>query len=278
MDKVIDLYREFGLSARDAVLLPMSFKERIGHFFSSKRKFVAGKLHLYGADCEEKRPAMLIFPGGAYLMNSHSEWENMAEAFSARGFRTFVLHYSTKYFRFPTQLNEAAMALAYLRLHREELGITDKVAVCGFSAGGHLAASLACLYDDDCVLPKVKALDVSLRPDACVLSYPVISSEDLLRNEQSYHYLCGDDASLRAFLSLENRVSRSTPPTFLWHTREDTCVPCGNSIRYAAALEAQGVPYKLCLYEKGAHGLNLAKGYEAEAWVDEATAFLDREL
>jgi len=275
MNKVIDLYEEFGLSRRDIALLPMDFKTRVGHFFSSKRKLAAGKLYCYDTDdLKIKKPAMLIFPGGAYLFNSHTEWENIAKAFSARGFRTFVLNYSTKYFKFPTQLNEAAMAVAYIRRNSAALGVTDRVAVCGFSAGGHLAASLSLLYADESVHSNLKVLGVPLRPDACVLAYPVISSDDALRNEQSFHYLCGEDVALRSALSLEKRVHKDAPPTFLWHTEEDATVPCGNSVVYAERLKEVGVPVKLRLYKKGKHGLNLAQGYEAEKWVDEATEFL----
>ncbi|MBQ9370269.1 MAG: alpha/beta hydrolase [Clostridia bacterium] len=271
-EQVVDLYQEFGLSKRDTVLLPRSLKERIGHLFSCPRREVAGRLYCYDVDPSETKPAMLIFPGGGYKNNSHSEWENIAEAFAARGFRSFVLNYSIKYFKFPTQLNEAVMALAYIKRHRAELGVSDKVAVCGFSAGGHLAAMLSCLYADDRIHPRLRGLDA--RPDACVLSYPVISAADGVRNEMSFMYLCGMDEALRQALSLENCVHDATPPTFLWHTREDDFVPCENSLRYAIALEAHGVPHKLVLYQEGAHGLNLAKGYEAEKWIDEATEFL----
>jgi len=271
-EQVVDLYREFGLSKRDVVLLPMSLKERIGHLFLCPRKEAAGRLYCYDVDPSEAKPAMLIFPGGGYKNNSRSEWENIAEAYAARGFRTFVLNYSVKYFKYPTQLNEAVMAIAYIKKHSAALGVSDKVVVCGFSAGGHLASTLSCLYADDSIHPRLRGLDA--RPDACVLSYPVISAADGVRNEMSFHYLCGEDTALRQALSLEYCVRDATPPTFLWHTREDDFVPCENSIRYAAALEKHGVPHKLVLYEKGEHGLNLAKGYEAEKWIDEATEFL----
>ena len=271
-EQVVDLYREFGLSKRDTVLLPMRLRERIGHLFSCLKMGAAGRLYCYDADPSEAKPAMLIFPGGGYKMNSHTEWENIAEAYAERGFRTFVLNYSVEHFRFPTQLNEAVMAMDYIKKHRAALGVSDSIAVCGFSAGAHLAATLSCLYADERIHPRLRALDV--RPDACVLSYPVISCKDGIRNEMSYHYLCGEDEALRRSLSMEHCVHAGTPPTFLWHTREDTSVPCENSILYAKALEEQGIPYRLCLYEKGAHGLNLAKGYEAEKWIDEATEFL----
>ena len=275
MEKVIDLYEEFGLRRRDATLLPTTFRERIGHLFSCPRRQVAGRLYAYDTDdLAEAKPAMLVFPGGGYKMNSHSEWENIAEAYEARGFRPFVLNYSTQFFKFPTQLNEAVMAVAYIKRHREELGVSDKVAVCGFSAGGHLAATLSNLYDDPRVHPSLRVLDA--RPDACVLCYPVISADDDVRNEMTFHYLCGEDETLRRSLSMERCVTSRTPPTFLWHTEEDAFVPCGNSVRYAAALERAGVFHELRLYKRGAHGLNLARGYEAEAWVDESVTFLHK--
>ncbi len=271
-EQVVDLYREFGVSKRDAVLLPMSFKERVGHLFLCRRREVAGRLYCYDTDPSARKPAMLIFPGGGYKNNSHSEWENIAEAYAERGFRVFVLNYSIKYFKFPTQLNEAVMALSYIRRHQAELGVTDKAAVCGFSAGAHLAATLSCLYAEECIHPKLRELNA--RPDACVLSYPVISAADGVRNEMSFMNLCGKEEALRRFLSLEDRVHSDVPPTFLWHTVEDDFVPYENSLRYAAALEEKGVPHKLCLYQKGVHGLNLAKGYEAEAWLASSVDFL----
>lgn len=203
-----------------------------------------------------KRPAVLILPGGGYGHTSPREAEPVALRFAARGWAAFVLHYSCAPSRFPTALREAAMAMAYIRRNAGRFEVDPgKVAALGFSAGGHLCGCLGTMFD----APEVADLGTAaqLRPDALGLCYPVAVSWGRT-HEGSFDNLTGGDAGLRQRLSLEKRVRPDMPPAFLWHTREDTSVPCRNSLILAQALEEAGVDFVLHIYRKGKHGLSTA--------------------
>ena len=210
-------------------------------------------------DPDRRRPAVLICPGGAYVMTSDREAEAVAMRFLAKGFQAFILRYSCAPAAFPTQLVEASMAMALIRRNCEEFLVDrDRVGVIGFSAGGHLAGTLSTLYNDRRVF---EVFDLELeenKPDFCILSYPVISSDPELVNELSLKSVSGGDAGLREFLSLEHRVHADVPPTFLWATANDGAVNVRNAINYASALSEQGVPFELHVFEDGVHGLSVA--------------------
>ncbi len=202
------------------------------------------------------RPAVLIFPGGGYEFVSNPENEPVALSYSAKGFQAFVLQYSVKEKAvFPAPQKEAFEAIAYIRTHAEELYINpDKVAVVGFSAGGHLAASTAVHWKDEAVNPVTNKEQA--KPNAQVLVYPCITA-----GEYTYEHLnCvhGKGTQYPEKLSLENYVSCDTPPAFICHTAADTCVPAMNSLLYAAALAKSGVSYELHIYKDGPHGMSLA--------------------
>ncbi len=202
------------------------------------------------------RPAVLIFPGGGYEFVSNPENEPVALSYSAKGFQAFVLQYSVKEKAvFPAPQKEAFEAIAYIRTHAEELYINpDKVAVVGFSAGGHLAASTAVHWKDETVNPVTNKEQA--KPNAQVLVYPCITA-----GEYAYEHLnCvhGKGTQYPEKLSLENYVSCDTPPAFICHTAADTCVPAMNSLLYAAALAKSGVSYELHIYKDGPHGMSLA--------------------
>ena len=127
------------------------------------------------------------------------------------------------------------------------------IVVLGFSAGGHLAASLSTLW------VKYGRGDRIYRPDGAVLCYPVITSGEY-SHKDSIRFLTGtDDESSEVWkeVSLENQVDENTPPTFLWHTYEDTIVPVENSLLYASALKRNKIPFELHIFPKGDHGLSL---------------------
>ncbi len=182
----------------------------------------------------DMRPAMLVLPGGGYHMCSDREAEPVAMAFAAHGYNTFVLRYSVGkgISIFPRPLLDAEEALQMIYDNSVEWH-TDKskVAVIGFSAGGHLAAALATMG--------------RVRPAACVLGYPCIleSIGDVLAEKVP---------------SLEKQVDDKTPPTFIISSSEDTCVPIANSLEFAAALDKAGVPFEMHIFEKGHHGFSLA--------------------
>lgn len=205
---------------------------------------------------DRKRPAVLILPGGGYHHTSHREAEPVALRFAAQGYAAFVLHYSCAPSGFPVALREAAMAMTYIRRNAGAFEIDPrKVAALGFSAGGHLCGCLGTLFDS----PEVSDLGTpdQLRPDALGLCYPVAVSWGRT-HEGSFDNLCGADQTLRKRLSLERLVRPDMPPAFLWHTREDTSVPCRNSLILAQALEEAGVDFALHIYRSGKHGLSTA--------------------
>ncbi len=209
------------------------------------------------------RPAMLVIPGGAYCGVSPTEAEIVAKRFYDLGWQAFVLTYTTNpTLLFPLKgqpLREAARAVRLIRRRAEEFRVLDgKTAACGFSAGGHLCASLAVHWEDaDRDDPDPDG--ISCRPDGAILSYPVISTSEF-GHAWSTRALLGDDpdAGELRYWSLETQVTEKTPPCFLWHTATDEGVPPENSLSFARALAAVRVPYALHLFSAGPHGLSLA--------------------
>lgn len=205
------------------------------------------------------RPAILILPGGGYAWCSRREADPVAMQFLQAGYNVFTLYYTCRSDETVPALRwqpliDAAGAILHIRRNAEQFG-TDpaKIAICGFSAGGHLAASTAILWDAE---PVQKALGIhgtEARPDAVVLGYPVITAGEY-RHDGSIVNLCGDDADLRTTMSLENQVRDGLPPFFVWHTVEDPSVPVQNSLMLAGALTAHKVPLELHLFAHDGHG------------------------
>ncbi len=211
---------------------------------------------------DRKRASVLICPGGGYGMVSDRENEPIALAFVALGYNAFVLRYSTADLndaRYPTQLLESSAALAYIRRNCEKYHVkSDSIAVCGFSAGGHMAAMLGTLWNESIV---TESLDIELgenRPDGMILAYPVITSGEFA-HRGSFNNLIGEHKSeeLLYKLSLENSVGEHTPPAFIWHTLTDQSVPVENSFLFANAMKKANIPFELHIYPDGPHGLSL---------------------
>ena len=206
---------------------------------------------------EWRRPAVIVVPGGGYWMVSKREGEPVAAGFLARGFQTFILTYLCRPdgARYPEQLTELAAAVDYVKKHADEMHVNpDEVFVVGFSAGGHLTADLAVEWQ--CVAQKT-GRDFDCRPRAVGLAYAVISRK--CRHSDSYINLLEgytDEAKkqLEEELCLDARVTKNTPPAFLWTTAEDTCVPPENTLVYALALDRNKIPYELHIYPQGNHG------------------------
>ncbi len=209
------------------------------------------------AESDVRRPAVLICPGGSYEHVSRQEW--LALAFVSHGYNAFLLDYSVAPVRYPAALLELAASLAYIRSHAAHFHtVPEAVAVAGFSAGGHLAACLGTLWQEPFIAREIGIPSRSFRPDALILGYPVIS---LTRFTHSHSCDCllgpDKDEKQEEHLSLDKRVSKDTPPTFLWHTVTDPVVPVENSLSFACALQAHHIPMELHLYPQGGHGLSL---------------------
>ena len=203
--------------------------------------------------------AVLVLPGGGYgLTAADREGYPVAKAFVQEGYAAAVLEYSVAPDRWPLQMLEAAAAIALLRRRGAK-----RVAVCGFSAGGHLAACASNLWNSADVSEVLKLAPEEVRPDASILCYPVITAKPPLASKTSFCHLIGEGKAIPPELSLEDVVSNRTPPAFLWATVADGSVPVENTMLYASALRGAGVPFELHLYPRGPHAMALADGRTA---------------
>lgn len=213
-------------------------------------------------DLERKAPAMLVIPGGGYYMVSDREGEPVAMRYLALGFNAFVLDYSVaedSALKYPYQIAEAAMAMAYLRINAENLNIDpEKIAAVGFSAGGHLCAMLGSFHNCP-ETGKVFEPTVCVKPNAVVLGYPVISSDISFAHIGSFINLCGEEnKELMKKVDVLNLIDENSAPAFIWSTFNDNVVPCQNAIEAALKYKESGVPVSLHVFGKGEHGLSVA--------------------
>ena len=224
-------------------------------------------LDVYVADPQEnaKRNAILVMPGGAYAFVSGREGEVVAQAFMPHGYNAFVLHYSVSSESkdvFPRQLIQASKAMKYIKDNAEEFDIDpEKVFIVGFSAGGHLAASLATMWDMKEIYDEVEMPHGYNKPTGAMLCYPVISGKKGVAHDGSIQNLFGVEAAtdeLREKGSIENYVSEKTCPIFLMHTAADPGVPVQNSLIMAKACADKGVPIEVHIFPDGPHGISLA--------------------
>ncbi len=230
----------------------------------------------------EPAPTIVVFPGGGYGMVSEKEGDPVARWLNAAGFTAIVVTYRVAPHQYPSALRDAVRAVRLARTHAAEWGVRpDRLAAMGFSAGGHLAGSLATLGEEVALMGDDELIDVLPRPNALVLCYPVVTMVEPSAHEGSVRNLLGDRVpdARRAEWSLERRVTADTPPTFLWHTAPDEPVPVENSLLFATALASHGVPFALHVFPTGEHGLNLAADEPlAAAWPDLCAAWLHETL
>ncbi|MCH5197702.1 MAG: alpha/beta hydrolase [Oscillospiraceae bacterium] len=205
---------------------------------------------------QQKRPCMLICPGGGYGMCSQREAEPIALHFLPEGYNVFVLYYSVAPHRFPTQITEVAAAVELIYKNSEEWNCDiNKIAIMGFSAGGHLAAHYSTAFD--CAEVR-KVFPESKSVNASVLCYPVITADPEKAHMGSFQNLLGHypetEEELKVF-SCDRLVKSTTPPAFLWHTSDDSAVPVINTLLYAEALTKYKIPVEVHIYPHGNHGL-----------------------
>ncbi len=205
----------------------------------------------------KKRPCVLVCPGGGYHFVSDREAEPIALHFLPEGYVVCVVTYSVAPHRFPTQLQEVAAAMELIHQNAKEWDCDGgRVAIVGFSAGGHLAAHYSNAFD----IPEVRAVFPESKPvQATVLSYPVISADPAYCHPGSFCNLLGHDYPMTQEeldrFSCDRLVTEHTPPAFLWHTAGDELVPVQNTLLYAQALANSGVPFGVHIYPAGHHGL-----------------------
>ena len=209
----------------------------------------------------KKRPAVIIFPGGGYTNLSPREGEPIAMKFLSKGFQAFVVKYTISPKDYTQPLRDATRAICMVRDNCEKWRVDPgQIAVIGFSAGGHLATSLATNYESD-FLKDIKGMEKGKnRPDLLISCYSVITAEEGKGHKGSFATLFNGDESKYNLLSLEKNVHENMPPTFIWHTFEDGAVPVCNSIMLAQALGEKNIPYEMHIYPKGSHGLATVDG------------------
>jgi acetyl esterase/lipase len=227
--------------------------------------------------------AIVICPGGGYGGLASHEGKDYALWFNEQGITAFVLKYrlGSAGYRHPVMLQDAARALRVVRARAADYKIDPhRIAIIGSSAGGHLASTLLTHFDAGKPDDPDPVERQSSRPDLGILCYAVISMGEKT-HQGSKNNLLGANPSpeLVKLLSNELQVTKETPPSFVWHTAEDTVVPVENSIMFASALRSAGVPFDLHIYEKGRHGIGLASGHpwtkDCLFWLKQH-GFLDR--
>jgi acetyl esterase/lipase len=208
--------------------------------------------------------AMVICPGGGYGGLAPHEGAGYAEWLAENGIAGIVLKYrlGSKGYRHPAMLNDAARAVRLTRSKAGEWHIDVKrVGIMGSSAGGHLASTLLTHFDAGKADDADPVERFSSRPDLGILCYPVITMGPFTHGGSKKNLL-GENPpqDLVDLLSNEKQVTKDTPPTFLFHTYEDTAVKIENSLEFAKALRTNGVPFDLHIYQKGGHGMGLGGG------------------
>lgn len=249
---------------------------------------VRGYIHMPLTEMEVHRttyPAVVICPGGGYAFLSEREADPVAFHYFAAGYNVFILYYTigenAKNF---TPLTELSKTVMHIRDNAKSL-LTDpgKIAVCGFSAGGHLAASLGTLWNHPALLAHLDAENGKNRPDAMILSYPVITA-DTHAHEGSIRLVSGCEPGTEGyeFFSLDTKVSGDTCPAFIWHTVTDDAVPVENSLQLILALQKHEIPFEAHLFADGPHGISVCSeetgSYDAynARWMDMSIKWLNK--
>lgn len=244
-----------------------------------------GKLTSYIADFpfdhnkKWQRPALIVAPGGAYMFCSKREQEPVAFEFLAKGYNVFVLEYlcAPDNVSYPEQLLELASSVDYVRKNAKEFSINPKeIFAVGFSAGGHLVASLSTDYR---IAQEEYGKKLDCELTAAGLIYPVISDKYL--HTDSHKNL--NTNAFKVFQTrMDERVCKKTAPAFIFSTFMDETVPSINSLKYAEALAQNNIPYELHIYKNGGHGMSVAnaeindnvKGISRnKSWVNDCAEF-----
>ncbi|CAD0004350.1 alpha/beta hydrolase [Flavobacterium salmonis] len=231
-------------------------------------------------ETKPNQTAVLIFPGGGYAhLSMEKEGTNVAEWLNSLGITAFVVKY-----RLPSDLimknksigplQDAQEAIRYVRSNAAKWNIDpDKIGTIGFSAGGHLASTLATHFNDKVYESKFNS---SARPDFSLLIYPVISMDNNISHKGSQTNLLGKKPSqiLIDNFSNDKKITSQTPPTFLVHASDDSAVLPENSINYYLALKKNNVSAELHIYEKGGHGFGLGTKDTSQFWINDCKEWL----
>lgn len=211
----------------------------------------------------QKRPLAIILPGGGYRFYSQRERELIALNYLAQGFAAVTVDYrlADRPPVLPGALYQVGTVVAYFRQRAVTYQLApDKFVLAGFSAGGHLAALYADLWQAPFLTQALGVPSPELRVNAAILAYPVIglrlgwpesaSERTAITGQWPYH-------------EADQLVTSENPPTFIWATQTDETVPVANTLHYVQALVTAGVAVHSTIYEQGPHGLSLARAVTA---------------
>ena len=215
-------------------------------------------LEFYRVDTDKPRGAVIVCPGGGYEMRAPHEGEPIARRFNEKGLHAFVAQYRVKPHPPVSAFLDVSRSIRLIRHHAAEWQVSpNQLAVCGFSAGGHLTGLLGVHFDAGRSAAEDPIERLSSRPDALILCYAWLSTKDLKPGDIPP---MGNDTPAEALkrASVELNVKPDTPPAFIWHTRSDEEVPVEHSLLLAEALRQHNISFELHVYASGRHGLGLA--------------------
>ena len=249
-----------------------------GEYDASRFWGFVPSVHTYiHKECREKRPCILVVPGGGYSTVSPTEAGIVAEAYFEKGFQVFVLTYTTDMLMKEAlklqPLKDISRAVRYIRCHADDFHIdANHLAVCGFSAGSHLCESLCVHYKD---IEDKRYESYSNKPNAAILSYPLVTAREgeqydcfrILLGKNIYKELtaeftgipgAGTGAEALEYMRIEKQITEDMVPCFIWQTRDDEVVHIENSMLLVQALQTHQIPYAYHIFSHGQHGLSLA--------------------
>lgn len=221
--------------------------------------------------------AVLILPGGGYTHRAIHEGDPVAKTFNKFGFHAFTLQYRVEPYCYPAAQMDAIRAIKIIRANAAKWRVDpDKIAIGGFSAGGHLAACAGLLHDKINPVNGDEADAVSGRPDAMILCYGVLSVTKTYteRNINCYEGTPYRDENGKDINPCE-LVTPDTPPAYVWHSADDGSVPSACSFKFAEAMNQAGVSCNLHVFPHAPHGKGLAISHnDICKWPEEAAQFL----
>lgn len=237
-------------------------------------------LSIYKPQANANGTAIIILPGGGYdHLSMYKEGKKVAEWFTSLGVTAFVLKYRLPNSLIMTEksigpLQDAQEAIRIVRRNAAKWNLNpNKIGVIGFSAGGHLAATLSTHFSENTYN---NSDSTSARPDYTLLLYPVISMQNDITHKGSKSNLLGNDPSDKMIKKFSNElcVTPETPATFIVHASDDLSVPVENSINYFLALKKNHVSSELHVYEKGGHGFGLGTKDTSQFWTSDCINWL----
>ncbi len=223
----------------------------------------------------ESKTAVIVCPGGGYGCKADHEGKPIAKMFNEHSINAFTLDYNVAPCHKFAPLSDVQRAIRTLR----SLGY-EKVAVCGFSAGGHLTCTSATMYNFEAYKKTDEIDEFSARPDAFIPCYPVVTFEESFTHMGTRQNLLSSewqDQELVDLFSNEKNITPDTPPCFVWHTATDDAVPVKNSLALAESLSQNNVYFEMHIFPVGCHGLGLAYDHkDIGVWSECACTFLKK--